>query len=189
MRHTRFKKIGEKLFLRGLNNSHSGNISVREKDHIYITATGASLDELTEKDIIQVEITPHIEQDKKASMELLVHRAIYQADDRIGAVVHAHAPYAIAIAEGERVVIPSEQEGRYYFKQIPVLQVQNAIASSEVAIGIVRYVKETHAAIVMQHGVFAWGETLEKAYQFLMVVESACHINYLSEVLHATKNN
>lgn len=184
-----FKKIGEKLFIRGLNTAHSGNISLRQSDNIFITATGSALDELTEKDIIQVGLYPDKEQDKKASMELLVHRAIYHADASVGAVVHAHTPYAVVMADGNNVIIPYEQEGTYYFKQIPVMHVKNAIASAEVAENIGQYVKSSQAVIVAQHGIFAWGETIEKAYQFLTVAEATCRINYLLEVKHAPKDD
>jgi L-fuculose-phosphate aldolase len=181
MLHQQFKQIGEKLFLRGLNNSHSGNISVRQKDDIIITGTGKMLDELTPDDLITVKILPNCEIDKNASMELLVHRAIYCADETIGAVVHAHAPYAIAMANDRNEIIPYDHEGAYFFQKIPVLHAGKTIASDEVAEKIGQYVKTSLAVIVNRHGVFAWGKTLEDAYHFLMVVESACRANYLVE--------
>lgn len=189
MLYLKFKKIGEKLFLRGFNSSHSGNISVRQNDSIFITATGSGLDELTEKDIVQVGLHSNEERDKKASMELLVHRAIYHANSEIKAVVHAHTPYAVVVADGNDAIIPYEQEGAYYFKQIPVMHVKNAIASPEVAANIGQYVKNSNLVIVAKHGIFAWGVTLEKAYQFLTVAESTCRINYLLGVQNAAKNH
>jgi L-fuculose-phosphate aldolase len=174
-----FDKIGKKLFSRGLNNSHSGNISVRQGDKIFITRTGSMLDELTADDIVEVGLLPDKEIDKKASMELLVHRAIYLTDKNIGAVTHAHAPYAVVLADNCDRIIPYEQEGAFYLKMIPVLKVQNAIASSEVADKIGNYVDYYKSVVVTQHGVFAWGETLEDAYHYLMVTESACKMNYL----------
>lgn len=200
--HKQFQQIGTKLFLRGLNNSHSGNISVRvpssgrdgfeqknekNSDKIIITGTGKMLDELTTRDLVAVEFVPtdseeSAAQDRKASMELLVHRAIYHADESIGAVVHAHAPYAVAAAVGKKEVVPYDQEGAYFFQSIPILHAQKTIASTEVAEKIGQYVTAARAVIVAKHGVFAWGKTLEEAYHFLLVVESACRINYLVEV-------
>lgn len=189
MWHKELKHIGEKLFSRGCNNSHSGNISVREGDKIFISRTGSMLDELTEQDIIAVDMLPDEAKDKQASMELLNHRALYQANKNINAVVHAHAPHAIVMADGCSAVKPYDQEGAYFFESIPVISVTKTIASQEVAEQITQYVDIAHAVIVQKHGVFAWGKDLEEAYHFLTVVESACRVNYLLEVKNAAKNN
>jgi L-fuculose-phosphate aldolase len=183
-----FKHVGKKIFLRGCNNSHSGNISVREGNNIFISRTGSMLDELTAEDIIEVGLLPDEVKDKKASMELLNHRALYQENENINAVVHAHAPYSIVMADGCEEVEPYDQEGAYFFKRIPVISVAKTIASEEVAAQIKQYVDKTHAVIVQKHGVFAWGKDLEEAFHFLTVVESACRVNYLLEIKNAAKN-
>jgi len=184
-----FKHVGEKIFLRGCNNSHSGNISVREGNKIFISRTGSMLDELTAEDIIEVGLLPDEVKDKKASMELLNHRALYQENENINAVVHAHAPYSIVMADGCEEVEPYDQEGAYYFnKRIPVLIAQNTIASTEIAEQIKQYANNARSVIVQKHGVFAWGNNLEEAYHFLTVTESACRVNYLLEIKNAAKN-
>ena len=189
MRHEELKHIGEKLFMRGCNNSHSGNISVREGDKIFISRTCSMLDELTEKDVIEVGLMPDEAKDKLASMELLNHRALYQANENINAVVHAHAPYAIVMAHGQTEVHPYDQEGAYFFKRIPVISVEKTIASEQVAEQIKHYADKTNAVIIQKHGVFAWGKDLEDAFHYLTVVESACRVNYLLEVKNAAQNN
>lgn len=180
------QKIGVKLFQRGLNNSHSGNISYREKDLIYISKTGGMCDDLGENDIVAVGLVEDFEQDRVASMELKVHRAIYQVDDKIRAVVHAHAPYAIVEAEGQSNIVPYDEEGQYFLKAIPVMNVGQSIASDEVAAKIPDYVQASPAVVVARHGVFAWGASLEDAYHYITVVESACKINYLRSLKHVT---
>ncbi|MGD9108876.1 MAG: class II aldolase/adducin family protein [Gammaproteobacteria bacterium] len=186
MRHEKFKHIGEKLFLRGCNNSHSGNISVREENRIFISRTGSMLDEITEQDIIEVDLLPNEIKDKQASMELLNHRALYLANKNINAIVHAHAPYAIVMADGQQEIKPYDQEGAYYFECIPVINAQNTIASTEVAEKIKQYANTSHAVVIQKHGVFSWGKNLEEAYHFLTVVESASRVNYLLEIKNAT---
>lgn len=179
--YKKIKQIGLELFLTGLNNSHSGNISYRSKDNIYITRTGSMLARLQNKDIIRVMINPDPKIDAKASMELLVHRAIYRANASIGAIIHAHAPYSIVVAKEKKEVIPYDQEGQYYFREIPVLNVEHTIASEEVADNIVGYVQSYSCVIVSKHGVYAWGSNLENAYKYLTVTESSSRIIYLLE--------
>jgi len=180
------KIIGEKLFMRGLNNSHSGNISMCNANTISITRTGSSLDSLTVTDIVEVDYLPNPVKDKAASMELIVHRAIYNASSKVGAIVHAHPPYAVAVAKNQSEIVPYDDEAKYFLKKIPVLSVENSIASVEIAQVIGNYVKDNKAIIIEKHGVFAWGETLEDAYHYLMVVDSACRINYLIEAKNVT---
>ncbi|MGD9153057.1 MAG: class II aldolase/adducin family protein [Gammaproteobacteria bacterium] len=189
MWHEKFEHIGKKLFLRGCNNSHSGNISVREGNRIFISRTGSMLDEITEQDIIEVGLLPDEIKDKQASMELLNHRALYLANENINAIVHAHAPYAIVMADGQQAIKPYDQEGGYYFERIPVINAQNTIASTEVAEKIKQYANTSHAVVIQKHGVFSWGKNLEEAYHFLTVVESASRVNYLLEVKNAPKND
>lgn len=173
------KKIGLKLFQMGLNHAHSGNISFRDGNNIFITRTGSALEELAETDIVMVGIEKNEQLDKNASMELVVHRAIYQSNDKIRAVVHAHSPYSIVQAHNATEVIPYDDEGRYYLKNIPVLTVTNSIASSEVVDNITNYTNTYKSIIIARHGVFSWAENLEKAYQYLSVTEASCKINYL----------
>jgi L-fuculose-phosphate aldolase len=179
--YQQIKKIGEKLFQRGLNNSHSGNISVRINERICISKTGSSLDMLGKDDVVEVGLNPDKEMDKNASMELLVHRAIYDVNEKVWSVVHAHPPYAVALAHKKKKIIPYDQEGQYYLKEIPVIRAKQTLGSKEIAEQIGSYVKDYKAVIIEKHGVFTWGETLEDAYHYMTVVESVCKINYLVE--------
>lgn len=189
MQFEEFKHIGQKLFLRGYNNSHSGNISIRKGDDIFISRTGSMLDEIVESDVVKVGLLPDAIKDKSASMELLNHRALYLANNNINAVVHAHMPYAIVMADGQQEIKPYDQEGEYYFPRIPVINAQSTIASVEVAEKIKKYAHISQAVVIQKHGVFSWGKDLEEAYHFSTVVESVCRVNYLLEVKNATKNN
>jgi L-fuculose-phosphate aldolase len=176
-----FRSIGKSLFDRGLNNSHSGNISTRHQDKITITATGTMLHKLNWRQLVSVGIQPDAQTDKKASMELRVHRAIYKANPEIKAIIHAHCPYAVAMANGQTTITPYDDEGRYYFKTIPILNVENTISSQEVEDQMPALFNKANAVILNRHGVFAVGKTLEEAFKYLTVVESVCMINYIVE--------
>ncbi|MCP4049112.1 MAG: aldolase [bacterium] len=178
--HQQIKQVGRKCFLAGLNNSHSGNISIKKNNYIYITRTGSSLDQLKISDIIRTELNVNKVADRYASIELIVHRAIYKANPDINSITHAHAPYAIAMADKGRDLIPYDDEGKYYLGSIPVLSIENTIASKNIADQIRSYVHNSHSIIIAKHGVFAWGPSLDDAYKFLSVTESACKINYLT---------
>ena len=117
--------------------------------------------------------------DAYASRELIVHRTILSSNFDLSAVVHAHNPYAVVEAEGKDTITPYDDEGRYFLPEIPVIQLENGLASKEVAQEIVNYTKHFHVAVIARHGVFAWGKSFDEAYHYATVVESACRINQL----------
>ncbi|MEN6617022.1 MAG: class II aldolase/adducin family protein [Syntrophorhabdus sp.] len=177
-----FIDIGRDMFLRGLVNSHAGNMSIRDGKTIYITRTGSMLGRLKPDDIIEVEMEnlddPEI---PRASMELVVHRAIYQKTEA-QAIVHAHPPYATLLSlHGE--IVPIDSEGSYRFKRIRSAAPENTIASDESAIIVSDYLRKDTIALVRAHGSFARGATLEEAYMYTSVLESAAFYVYHMELM------
>ena len=101
-------KIGKFLFQEGLNHSHSGNLSIRHNDQVYITKTGSMLFNLTQDDIVTGSIgVPHI---KDASMEYIVHRAIY-INSNAKAIVHCHPIFTTVLSLYFDEIEPMDAEG------------------------------------------------------------------------------
>ena len=124
-----FQRFGRDLFLAGLNNSHSGNLSVRRGDKILITRRGSMLGNLAEQDIIETGLYKNDEKSSLASTEIGVHRSIYMGTPAL-AIVHAHPVHAIALSCLDQI-IPIDAEGAYLLKRIPVLEAVNPIGSKE----------------------------------------------------------
>lgn len=177
-----FSLFGRELFLAGMNNSHSGNMSFFEPERrvITITKTGAMLGLINESSLVETTITENCEMDKIASREIVVHREIYNKTSK-KAIIHAHPPAVIAMSLENDVIKPIDAEGGYYFSEgVPVITVENAIASSEVAVKIAPYLEKHNIAVVRGHGTFAAAETLEKCLLYTTSIEFSCRtiINY-----------
>ena len=180
-----FRQIGTDLFTAGLNNSHSGNLSIRlDDEHMIITRTGCMLHHIDHPDLITTAISHDDYQTLKASRELPVHRSIYM-HTKAKAIVHAHSPHVVAESlsgrhiENNRLML-EDAEGLYYFpKGIPVIEAENAIASSEVAELVIPAFKEAPIVIVKGHGVFSIGDSLEEAYHWVAGVEHSTKILFL----------
>lgn len=171
-----FSLFGRELFLAGMNNSHSGNMSFFEhgKGIITITKTGAMLGVITESSLVETTAGENCELDKIASREIVVHRAIYNQTSK-KAIIHAHPPAVIAMSFENDVIRPIDAEGGYYFCDgVPVITVKNAIASSEVAVKIAPYLEKYNIAVVRGHGTFAAAESLEKCLLYTTSLEFAC---------------
>lgn len=170
-----FAGVGRTLFAAGLNNSHSGNLSVRLGDSIVITRRGAMLAELTSQDLIAVGLKHDDSGIALASTEVKVHRGIYESTSAL-AIVHTHPRSAIALSLEGGDIVPVDVEGRYYFKRIPVLEVEQAIGSRELEKELPDLLKDFPIVIVKGHGAFAVGGNLEEGLQISHAMEWSCDI-------------
>ena len=173
--------FGKILYEQGLNHSHSGNISIRNKNEILIKRHGAMLGYLTKKDIVRINLN-NDKKDKLASLEAKVHRAIYLKNPKVKAIAHGHTIYATVLSLHYKIIKPIDSECQFYLPQIPVLSCDETIGSDEVAKKIPNLISKYKCAIVKGHGAFAAGETLEQASMYLSVIESASKILYLSKM-------
>jgi ribulose-5-phosphate 4-epimerase/fuculose-1-phosphate aldolase len=86
------------LFARGYSVGSAGNISVRLADGYLMTPTNSSLGRLDPDRLSKLDGDfRHIGGDKP-SKEVFMHRAVYQARDDAGAVVHLHSTQATAVS-------------------------------------------------------------------------------------------
>lgn len=83
----------------GLNHGATGNVSVRLDRGFLITPTGLACDGLAAADLVLVGMdgTPAPGQ-RAPSSEWRLHRDVYAARHDVGAVVHAHPPFATTLA-------------------------------------------------------------------------------------------
>jgi len=169
-----FKKIGGLMFQQGLVDSHSGNLSIRDGDKIYITKRDSMLGEIEVGNIVEVGINAG-EGEETASRELPVHRAIYK-ETGAQAIVHAHPISAIAISLTDNKIVPQDAEGLYVFKSASIVRVHNPIGSEESARLLPSFLQTNVIAVIKGHGSFAVGKTLEEAYKYTSSLENSCKI-------------
>jgi L-fuculose-phosphate aldolase len=170
-----FADVGRILFEAGLNNSHSGNMSVRLGDKVVITRRGSMLAALKPDDLVVVGLSTDDSGIALASTEVNVHRAIYTTTSAL-AVVHTHPRSATALSFAMDSIVPVDVEGRYYFKRIPVLEVKKSIGSEELEGELPRLLKDFPVVMVKGHGAFAVGGNLEEGLQITHAMEWSCDI-------------
>ena len=172
-----FRKFGRDLFIININASHSGNISVRSGNKIYITRTGCMLGDIREGDLVIEDIDS--ESTGIASREIIVHRSIYRNTDA-RAIIHSHPPYTVVMSMLENEITPIDSEGNFFLKNVPVFETQKTIGSEEVAEKIPVFLKKHgKIAVLKYHGSFAIGENLEEAFLWTTTLEKSSQIAYL----------
>lgn len=182
-----FQQVGADLFAAGLASATSGNYSVRDREGLWITRSGVQKAHLTPDDLLWLPLFPDSERDQGASVERVIHRAIYQQTDAT-AVVHAHPRHAIALSFHLGAIVPIDLEGRYYFDQIPVVAPRTASGTEEAAEAVAEALQDHRACVVRGHGAFVKGteEVLEKsllqAYSLMTSLEEACEVLFLERL-------
>ncbi|TET17234.1 MAG: aldolase [Dehalococcoidia bacterium] len=172
---SQFQTVGHDLFTRGLVSSHSGNLSIRLGDRLIITRRGSRISCLQEPDLIETGISKNDRSTPLASIELAVHRAIYQETSAL-AIVHAHPPHAVALSLVETEIVPNDAEGLSIVGQVPVLGWHMKVRPGGLADIIAQALKQHRIVMVHGHGSFAIGQLLEGAYSCTTTVEESCRV-------------
>ncbi|MFH1422469.1 MAG: aldolase [Planctomycetota bacterium] len=177
-----FKKIGQILFSTGLNNSHSGNISVRVGNRILITRRGSMLGFLKDSDIIETGIEHNDSGIVLSSTEVDVHRGIYKGTSALS-IVHTHPLTAVALSFVQDEIIPIDVEGSYFIRRVPILAFEYSTSSKEMAQELPKALKKYKIVMVKSHGAFAIGSTLEEALYYSHMLENVSQLIYMVKTM------
>jgi L-fuculose-phosphate aldolase len=172
---SQFQSVGCALFNRGLVSSNSGNLSIRMGDRIIITRRSSRLGSLEEYDLIETGLNKNDRATPLASVELPVHRAIYQQTSA-SAIVHAHPPHAVALSLNETEIVPSDAEGCSVTGPVPVLGWNMEVRPGGLADLIAQALKQHQVVMVHGHGSFAIGQLLEEACNTTATFEESCQV-------------
>ncbi len=172
---SQFQTVGRDLFTRGLVSSHGGNLSIRLGDRIIITRRSSMLGCLEEHDLIETGISKNDRSTPLASLELAVHRAIYQETQAL-AIVHAHPPHAVALSLTETEIVPNCAEGLATIGQVPVLGWHMEVKPGGLADIIAPALKEHRIVMIHGHGSFAIGQLLDEAHNYTTTLEESCQV-------------
>jgi L-fuculose-phosphate aldolase len=170
-----FELIGRDLWLSGAVSSHGGNMSARIGDRLFITRTGSMLGHLGADDIIETALRGPDARDERCSVELVVHRAIYEATDA-RAIVHAHTVHTIARSLIEDRILPVDSESLLRLGEVLVVEAASTVGSPEAGALLAEALKGCSVAVLRSHGPFAIGASLEDAFMAVSCLEASCEI-------------
>lgn len=162
----------------GLNDSHSGNLSVRCDTHYWITPTGACADTLESDELVRC--TLDAPAPAGASLDAALHRQVYRRNPQARAVMHSHGPYSTAMTLNGEDFLPSDFEGQYYFRHIPVLDIPYGSYVEQAPAAVAETLAEYPVAVVRGHGVYACAANLNLAYKWTCSFESSARLAWLA---------
>ncbi|MGI8690906.1 MAG: class II aldolase/adducin family protein, partial [Thermomicrobiales bacterium] len=114
-----------------------------------------------------------------------MHSKVYEKRPDIGAIIHTHSPYATAFAIANKP-LPCVYEAMARFDMhdgIPVAPYAPRGSKESVAniLGVIG--EKTRCVLLQNHGILAFGETIETATMMALILEEAAHMAILAESL------
>ena len=179
--------VCRRLYIKGLLAGADGNISVKCDDGTIIaTPSGAHKGFIEPEQLVVTDGsgTP-IEGPGKVSSEFPMHLAIYQADPECRAIVHTHAPCALALSlAGKKFDSSRLAETEMLLGE--VAEVPYAPPGTiELAKAAAAHVKYGPVFILERHGAVSRGPNLAKAFQLMECLEHNAKILHMAYLLGA----
>ncbi|MDX1454206.1 MAG: class II aldolase/adducin family protein [Gammaproteobacteria bacterium] len=162
----------------GLNDSHSGNASVRDGDTVWVTPTGCCADTLEANDLIACGMDGSV--GESASLDGPMHVKVYQKNPEATAVLHTHNPHTVALTMNGKAFKPIDFEGQYYFPEVPVINAGYAEYVEKSADLISDALASNKAVVYRGHGVYVQGKTLDLAYKWACSLELSARTAWLA---------
>ena len=177
--------IGKRIYTNGFVAANDGNITVKLSETEYLTTpTGVSKGYLTPDMIVRVnEKGELLEGTWKPSSEVKVHLRVYKERPDVGAVVHAHPPYATTFAVAhvplDKYILPEAVCG---LGAVPIVPYAKP-STQELADAMIPYLQNYDAFLLENHGTVTVGKDLQTAYFKTETLEYNAKIIYLGMML------
>lgn len=178
-------RYGRMLHERGFVAAMDGNLSVRlDDERILVTPTCVSKGAMKARDMVIVDLEgTRVSGRRNVTSEIGMHLLIYRMRPDIQAIVHAHPPTATGFAAaGMALTEPLVCEVVMGLGCIPLAR-YGTPGTSELAKTLEPYVPHYDAILMSNHGVVAYGDTIEHAYMKMETVEHFAQIALVTHLL------
>ncbi len=165
-------EIGKKLYDLRLVVAKGGNLSASLKgDSILITASGCSLGQLKEKDILKVDLakTSSLKQGSLTT-EFSLHSLIYK-NFKFKTVIHCHPPLINAYYSVDHSLENITFESKLFLGKVPVVKQTTPNVSQPQ--DVVEALKVNNIVVIKNHGVVCIHESLKQAFYLIEELEQA----------------
>jgi L-fuculose-phosphate aldolase len=178
-------QVGRRMYERGYIAGTDGNISVRLSDEqLLITPSGVHKGDLTESDLVLTDLQGQLlAGSRRPSSEIMMHLLCYQVRPEVGAVVHAHPVYAVALALSglslANCILPESCLSLGFILTAPY----STPGTEEVPQALHDLVVRADAILLDRHGSLTVGPNLTVAYNRLETVEHSAKITHAARCL------
>jgi L-fuculose-phosphate aldolase len=179
------------LYWMGLTTSISGNHSIRfRKEWMWITPSGISRYKIHSNHLVKVHLrTGKVFGNIRPSIELDLHRNIYNKRQDVNAIVHTHSLFTIGISISSRKFQHVIEEAKIVVGQ-PVIISNKPSGSKDLAESVSTAFQESdvRAVVIKNHGVVAVGKDIHQARAVVESLEEWAKLLTISEIFGGAKN-
>lgn len=157
-----------------LNRGAAGNVSVRHRGGFLITPTGMAYDACVPEDVVFVGLDGTPQGRRKPSSEWRFHRDIYAARPEAGAIVHAHAPFAVSLAcMGCNIPAFHYMVARFGGTDVRCAAYAT-FGTQELSDAVLAALQDRCACLMAHHGMLVFGRDLDDALALAIELEALC---------------
>ena len=175
---------------RGLVLYTFGNVSgiARDEGLVAIKPSGVPYDRLRAEDMVVTDLDGALVWGTlRPSSDLATHLVLYKAFPGIGGIVHTHSEFATVWAQARRPIPPmGTTHADYFHGPVPVTRELTAREIEDDYVGATGAAiveafgngdpLDVPAALVADHGPFAWGRTPDEAVHHAVVLEAVARM-------------
>ncbi len=158
----------------GLNRGTSGNVSVRHGNGFHITPTGMAYAALTADDIPLMALDGTHAGARKPSSEWRFHRDLYAARPEVGAVLHAHSPFAVSLACLRRDIPPFHYMIARFGGDTIRCADYAIFGSDALSASAMTAMADRRGCLLANHGLLVAGRDLDEALALAVELEELC---------------
>ena len=158
----------------GLNRGTAGNVSVRAGDGFHITPTGMPYASLTADDIPLMALDGTHRGQRKPSSEWRFHRDLYASRPEVGAVLHAHSPFAVSLACLRRDIPPFHYMIARFGGDTIRCADYAIFGSPELSTAAMNAMQDRKGCLLANHGLLVAGRDLAEALALAIELEELC---------------
>jgi L-fuculose-phosphate aldolase len=167
------------LARRGWVANHDGNLSVRRPGQGFlVTPTAFRKADISGVDLLVIDEDGTVRQGRhRVFSEWQLHRAVYRSRPDMNAVIHAHPPYATAMACAGRRLDPTFMAEAVVSLGPELGWVPFALpGDNALSLAVEKAAKTSNLALLGQHGVLSWGADLTMALARMELAEHLAQI-------------
>lgn len=158
----------------GLNKGAAGNVSVRDGDGFLITPSGLPYDTLAPDDIPRMTPDGSHAGRRKPSSEWRLHRDLYATRPEVGAVLHAHSPFAVSLACLRRDIPPFHYMIARFGGDTVRCAEYAIFGSAGLSTAAMQAMAGRTGCLLANHGLLVAGRDLAEALALAVELEDLC---------------
>ena len=179
-------RYGKRVLTERLATGAGGNISARSGDVMLISPSGFSLEDAAPEQYVPISISSGAilgGDSLRPSSEVLMHLACYRKRPDVGAVIHTHPQFTIALCSSGHDLRPMFADSIIYLGQnVPHLDYVT-VTTPELAAAVEGCLGAAVCIILRNHGAITLGANLKEAFWRACTVEESACIQFLGTLV------